>query len=756
MRTQPEELAVAARESSLENSCADDTTLRMELRRLLAANAEMDRREPAAPPAEPAEVPERVGRYRLQRLLGRGGFGHVYLGHDEQLQREVAVKIPRLDRLITPDAFLNEARNLAPLAHPHIVTIFDYGQTAQGICYAVYEFVPGESLAARIARAATKQHDAARLVAKIARALAHVHAHGIYHRDIKPDNILLDKDGQPRLADFGLAMSERQWQDDVPISGTPNYMSPEQARGDADIDGRSDLFSLGAVLYELLTRHKPFEGDSIRDTMTRVQTKTPKPPREYDASISPELQRICLRALEKERSNRHQTATDLAEELERFLENTTRGEATGSTKRNGRDTVANTVTSRRSAGVSKSDGSKGSDTPSPMWRPLLIFSSVAIAPLLAVVMLVQPGIFGESDANGPSDLSVADAAATEHLHHANTTTRKANTIRIGVKPWVGYSPLAVAQAMQLCDGVDIQFVPIDNLEQAQRALDRDEIDVGMWLVDTHAQARAKGVPTKVVLKIDVSQAADGVVARDNIKSFKDLVGKRVAFQQEDASHYLMLALCERYGVDIDDIEAVIVETPAVAAERFLTGVGDQRVDAAVTYFPHLQDAVYLTGADPSLEREGAHLLASAADVPDTIVDVLTVEESYLENHSENVEALIRGWFAAVRILSDPSHPKHQGAVAIACAFNGKPGGADWRVSHPCTPDEYHEMAAGMAYGDEDANRQFFRREAGQPSRYDESFQRGQEVWFSLGRLSRKTEPRDGDGSGITLRVLSGL
>ena len=311
------------REKYLNDVCAKNSALRSDVDRMLRADEDPTDLHRATPEDDQREfeVPDKIGHYRIERELGSGRYGRVFLGrHLEVEELLVAIKIPRPDSLVDAEQFVSEARNLAAATHPNIVKLHDFGRTGSGQPYAVYEFIAGGSLAARIKSSQFDHTSAVVLILKMARALTHVHAKGIYHRDVKPANILLDTEGEPRLADFGIAISESDWTLTNDISGTPEYMSPEQARGEAQVDGRSDLFSLGAVLYELLTGKVAFAGSTIMEILSRVQTKDPQPLRELDPSIAPELQRICLKALAKATDERYQTAADFVGDLEHFLE----------------------------------------------------------------------------------------------------------------------------------------------------------------------------------------------------------------------------------------------------------------------------------------------------------------------------------------------------------------------------------------------------------------------------------------------------
>jgi serine/threonine protein kinase len=268
-------------------------------------------------------MPQAIGRYETRTVLGCGGFGVVYLAHDPQLNRLVALKVPRRKRFQTPEQvarFIDEARTAANLKHPSLVVVHDV-QEHDGLPYIVQEYIEGQNLGDWSAANQPSFDEIARVLVGVAEALGYAHQHGLTHCDLKLANVLMDTSGQPHVADFGLAVHESvQALRKGEVCGTPAIMAPEQVRGELHrVDGRTDIWAIGVMLYELLVGRRPFTAESREELYAEIQTHDPKPPRQIDRQVPRELERICLKCLSKRRTERYNTTDDLREDLLAWL-----------------------------------------------------------------------------------------------------------------------------------------------------------------------------------------------------------------------------------------------------------------------------------------------------------------------------------------------------------------------------------------------------------------------------------------------------
>jgi TPR repeat protein/predicted Ser/Thr protein kinase len=266
----------------------------------------------------PIGLPAPFGRYRVLKLLGKGGMGSVYLAHDNQLDRPVALKIPLLEAGEQSQVlarFFREARSAAALHHPNICPVHDVG-AVDGVPYLTMAFIEGKSLSALARAQPLSPRQSALLVRKLALALEEAHKRGVIHRDLKPANIMIDKRGEPVIMDFGLARRVRKGDPRLTrmgeLMGTPAYMPPEQVAGDIDVMGpASDIYSMGVILYELLAGRLPFTGEPMA-MLSQVLMDEPPPPSQFRPDLDPELEAICLKALAKRVADRHASMAVLA------------------------------------------------------------------------------------------------------------------------------------------------------------------------------------------------------------------------------------------------------------------------------------------------------------------------------------------------------------------------------------------------------------------------------------------------------------
>lgn len=335
------ELGPDERATYLDSACQGDADLRHEVESLLEACLQADQfiEKPAlelaarslAEDSRLSPAGRQIGRYEIISLLGAGGMGEVYLAHDRQMNRKAVLKLLPAEFTQSPDRvarFQRESRAASALNHPNIITIYEIGWE-HGVHFIASEYVEGETLRQRIRRSKLGAKEAVEVAVQTASALAAAHEAGIVHRDIKPENLMIRRDGYVKVLDFGLAKltetsdgdSRQTHLDQITQSGallgTVNYMSPEQARGE-EVDARTDIFSLGAVLYEMVTGVNPFKGGSMAATFDAILNRAPAAVTSHNPDLPVELDRVINRSLEKDRELRYQTASDMRAELKRL------------------------------------------------------------------------------------------------------------------------------------------------------------------------------------------------------------------------------------------------------------------------------------------------------------------------------------------------------------------------------------------------------------------------------------------------------
>ena len=336
------EVEESRRKAFLEETCAGDEVLRHEVENLLGSEPSAERfiEEPALEVAAKMiahEKPESLigqplGSYQILSLLGAGGMGVVYKARDTRLNRTVAIKVLPADRVSDPERkrrFVQEARAASALNHPNIITLYDIGSES-GIDFIVMEYVAGKTLDQRIPRKRMPTSEALKLAIQMADALAKAHSAGIIHRDLKPTNVMVTDDGLVKVLDFGLAKltelvategttrTQLSETEEGMIVGTLSYMSPEQAEG-KKVDARSDIFSFGAVLYEMVTGMRAFVGDSNLALLTAIMREEPKPISQIVQGIPHDLEKIINRCLRKDPQKRLQVIGDARIEIEECL-----------------------------------------------------------------------------------------------------------------------------------------------------------------------------------------------------------------------------------------------------------------------------------------------------------------------------------------------------------------------------------------------------------------------------------------------------
>jgi serine/threonine protein kinase len=330
-----EEARARGEELSLEELCRDCPQFLGELRRSIEQLGRVEwLNEPLSPlsstgaheqaPSHADHTLPRImaGRYRVDALIGEGGFGRVYRGFDTWLERFVALKVPRMDRAVSSsevDLCRTEARKVALLRHPNIIPVHDVGRD-DGTCFIVSDWIDGVNLESHIREGRLSLAESTAILAQVADALQHAHGLGLVHRDIKPANILIDRKGQAYLTDFGIAAVEEDLLREVGNVGTLPYMAPEQLDpAIGPVDHRTDLYALGVVLYECLTGRRPFLARSPVVLRAQILGDTPPAPTTLDATVPSALAGITVRCMARQPDDRFQHADDVSAALRGFL-----------------------------------------------------------------------------------------------------------------------------------------------------------------------------------------------------------------------------------------------------------------------------------------------------------------------------------------------------------------------------------------------------------------------------------------------------
>jgi serine/threonine protein kinase len=602
---------------------------------LIAFFADQDRLERLAEPMRPAEPlaqphmdaetlpPDRqatpppgtkvryLGDYELLGELARGGMGVVYKARQVSLNRNVALKMILTGQLASPadvQRFRSEAEAAANLDHPHIVPIYEVGEHEEQHYFSM-RLIDGGSLAQQIPRFLKEPKTAAKVLATVARAVHHAHQRGILHRDLKPGNVLIDSQGQPHVTDFGLAKrveTDKAQTQTGAIVGTPSYMPPEQARSEKVLTTAVDVYSLGAILYELLTGRPPFRAATPLDTVLQVLDKEPDRPRSLNSKVDRDLETICLKCLDKVPRRRYASAEALAEDLERWL-------------------ADEPVQARRSSIWERT----------AKWakrRPAV--AALATALLVAVVALVA-ALVGPKSSTRPDGSLQRVQRAGKLVIATDPTYPPMEFQRDG--QLVGFD-IDLAQHLARRLGVRAEFVRIDwAWQNLLSQLNSREFDVLLSTV-TVTEDRERGVDFVEYLRLDlVFVCKQGVTVR----SETDLGGKVVAVQADTTAHKLMEGLKQK----------------GVAAKRVLVFPGSTdpfdalRAGTAEVTLAHKPVAHYAAKQDTTLAVLGP--VGHAMD-PDHIGIAFCKEDKELQaavaeaikamNHDGTWVKLLENWF----------------------------------------------------------------------------------------------------------------
>ncbi len=440
------------------------------------------------------------GRYEIVRQLARGGMADVFLAHDLLLDRPVALKVLFRELSVDPtfvERFRREAQRAANLTHPNIVSVYDWGEE-DGTYFIVMEYVDGRSLASLLSDGPLHADRAAEIGVAIAAALAFAHRSGVVHRDVKPGNVIIDTHGNVKVADFGIARAANTAENLTQpgaVMGTATYFSPEQAQGD-NVDPRSDVYSLGVVLYEMVVGAPPFVGDSPVAIAYKHVREEPAPPSTRQPSVPADFEAVVLRAMAKDRENRYANAEDLRVDLLRFQHGRPLGAVPAAT------TAVRPTTTR----ASRVDETSMSSPAEPTGTRTGIYVGLLGVLLLALVALLfalgsELGLFGAASKTGPitvpSVVGNPIAEARQKLADANLEVQERNaahdTAQVGIvfeqDPPAGAKVAAGAvvtlTVSQGTTGVDVPDVVGESEATARRILERAGFNV---VITTEASA----------------------------------------------------------------------------------------------------------------------------------------------------------------------------------------------------------------------------------------------------------------------------
>jgi serine/threonine protein kinase len=647
------------------------------------------------------DVPPRVDAYDVVGQLGAGGMGVVWRVHEHKCSRFVALKVMKWQFLGEPNLetrFLNEARICGRLDHPNIVAVHDQGRLADGRPYYVMKLVKGKTLGEVLHGRATPDEGLAgwlKVFADACHAVAHAHEEGVIHRDLTPANLMLGRHGEVQVMDWGVA---KNLGDDEPAAGPPAAGSGREARRDGVIRTTDELLGTLHYMAPEQARGQADEVDRRADVFslgailcTILTGAPPYTARERDVLIRQVREGDLTEAFERLRGCG--ADAELTRLAMRCL--------SPAKERRPADAgeVAAAVDEYLMAVAKKAEGRRR------RYLLLAMAASVLLAGSLAWNDI--PRWWFEP---GP------------------------NTLQIGLWPYPAYAPLVVAARMGLCDGLDLRIVKVADIKEARVEMLAGHINASTCVVDSHVHTRDQNVKAKAVLRLAPSVGADGIVAKEGIRRLTDLHGKRVAYVEEEPPHFLLLALAEKAGAEGFVMKKVDwLPTTAEDAKRFYVAGKDDdgnRVDAAITWEPHLSKA----------KREGGgNIIASSANLPDTIVDILTVEEGYLNKRPNNVTRLIRGWFRAVEILK-PGNPRRDEAIGYICKEFGM------------TREEYEALAPLSPCSSVQENVAFFDTRDANQNRFRVLMSEAQKRWNELRNPTIKlnVDPVKADGSEIFL------